>query len=180
MSEFFRKQLKRYAQDIINIVSGSDSGGGGWGLTGTTTLTGNAVVDTDGNTLEFNGDVVIKNSINDDEALRINSTLNSEVSYLKAKNETGDGNAGLLYASTTDTLATASVSGDFNDGVKNASVSTSANATEGIITLYADDGIKADDAIFPFADNAAAVAAIGIGKMYYTDVSGEYLLKLSH
>jgi hypothetical protein len=49
-----------------------------------------------------------------------------------------------------------------------------------LINLAATNGIKADGAIFPFADNAAAVAAIGAGKLYYTDVAGEYLTKMSH
>jgi len=31
-----------------------------------------------------------------------------------------------------------------------------------------------------YANNAAAVSAIGAGKLYYTDVAGEYVLKLSH
>lgn len=31
-----------------------------------------------------------------------------------------------------------------------------------------------------YANNAAAAAAIGAGKLYYTDVAGEYVLKLSH
>lgn len=31
-----------------------------------------------------------------------------------------------------------------------------------------------------YANNTAAVAAIGAGKLYYTDESGEYVLKLSH
>jgi len=31
-----------------------------------------------------------------------------------------------------------------------------------------------------YANNTAAVAAIGAGKLYYTDVAGEYVLKLSH
>ncbi len=31
-----------------------------------------------------------------------------------------------------------------------------------------------------YANNAAAFAAIGAGKLYYTDVAGEYVLKLSH
>jgi hypothetical protein len=48
------------------------------------------------------------------------------------------------------------------------------------IGLYASNGISANNAIFAYANNAAAVAAIGAGKMYYTDVAGEYLIKLSH
>lgn len=179
MSEFFRKQLKRYAQDIINIVGGG-SVGSGWATTGTTTLTGATVIDTDGNGLEFNGDVVIKNRVSNDEVLFINSTLNSEVSYLKATNETGDGNGSALYASTTDTLATAFVAVDFNDGAKNASITMTANATEGKITLISSDGIDAVGAIPAYANNAAAVVAIGAGKLYYTDVAGEYIVKMSH
>jgi hypothetical protein len=31
-----------------------------------------------------------------------------------------------------------------------------------------------------YADNAAAFAAIGAGKLYYTDTGGEYILKISH
>jgi hypothetical protein len=31
-----------------------------------------------------------------------------------------------------------------------------------------------------YANNAAAVAAIGTGNLYYTDVAGEYIVKMSH
>lgn len=31
-----------------------------------------------------------------------------------------------------------------------------------------------------YSDNATAVAAIGAGKLYYTDTSGEYILKITH
>jgi len=180
MSEAFKKQLREHSQEVKNIVGTPTSESSGWATTGTTTLTGATVIDTDGNGLEFNGDVVIKNRVSDDEALFINSTLNSEVSYLRAKNATGDGNSGVLHASTTDTLATASISADFNDTVKYAGIGMTANATEGKIIIIANDGIDASDAIQPYADNAAALAAIGAGKLYYTDDAGEYIVKMSH
>jgi len=31
-----------------------------------------------------------------------------------------------------------------------------------------------------YANNAAALAVIGAGKLYYTDTAGEYIIKLSH
>lgn len=31
-----------------------------------------------------------------------------------------------------------------------------------------------------YADNTAAEAVLGAGKLYYTDVAGEYMLKVTH
>jgi hypothetical protein len=52
--------------------------------------------------------------------------------------------------------------------------------TPNTIVLSAAGGIKADVAIPAYTNNAAAVAAIGTGKLYYTDVAGEYIVKMSH
>lgn len=48
------------------------------------------------------------------------------------------------------------------------------------VIIVAPDGITAVGAIPAYANNAAAVVGIGAGKLYYTDVAGEYLVKLSH
>lgn len=50
----------------------------------------------------------------------------------------------------------------------------SGNATWQTLSGAIGTGIPA------YANNAAAFAAIGAGKLYYTDVAGEYVLKLSH
>jgi len=50
----------------------------------------------------------------------------------------------------------------------------SGNATWQTLAGASGTGIPA------YANNATAVAAIGAGKLYYTDVAGEYILKLSH
>jgi len=50
----------------------------------------------------------------------------------------------------------------------------SGNATWQTLSGASGTGIPA------YANNAAAFAALGAGKLYYTDVAGEYVLKLSH
>lgn len=186
-------------QAIATQINAGGGGGSGWAVTGTTTLTGAATVDIDGNTLEFSGgevgiggaavggvdlsvvgDVVVKNKVNNANALEISSAIDSELSYLSAFNVTDDGNSAIITAATRDDIGYVEIIANFNDAVKSSSILCSANATEGTITLYANDGIKAVDAIQAYADNTAAVAAIGTGKLYYTDVAGEYMVKLSH
>ena len=48
--------------------------------------------------------------------------------------------------------------------------------------LYIDDNAQTIEItnVPSYANNAAAFAAIGANKLYYTDVAGEYILKLSH
>ncbi len=64
------------------------------------------------------------------------------------------------------------------DGTQGAGkvLTSDANGLCSFVALSASDysGIPA------YANNAAAVAAIGANKLYYTDVAGEYVLKLSH
>jgi len=48
------------------------------------------------------------------------------------------------------------------------------------ILLWTSPGGMNFSAIPAFPDNATAVSAIGAGKLYYTDVAGEYIVKLSH
>jgi hypothetical protein len=70
--------------------------------------------------------------------------------------------------------------GDFNGDNNNTYIEVNDITANKFIELSAAKGIKANQAISAYANNAAAVAAIGTGKMYYTDVAGEYLIKLSH
>ena len=171
----YREILQAMATQI-----NAGGGGGGWATTGTTTLTGATVIDTDGNQLDFNGDVSIKNNLTGDNVLLITSTLNEEQAFLNVNNITDDGNYAQIAASTNDTSSSVSIESDFNDGVKTANILCSTNATEGIIILEASDGIDASQAIPAYADNAAALSALGAGKLYYTDVAGEYIVKMSH
>lgn len=189
--------------DVELLISTLDDNTGGWATTGTTTLTGDVIIEpgdsltfngattidgnldvyenfeVDGQTI-FNGDVVIMNSVSDTEAFYVHSDLNAETSILRALNQTDDSNVAQLYLATTDTSVASYLTADFNDGTKIAEIQLSANESESTIILRCNNGIDADAAIPSYANNAAALAAIGAGKLYYTDVAGEYLIKMSH
>ncbi len=173
------EQEQKLRQNNFKTAASSGSGSG-WAVTGTTTLTGDVTIDQDGNDVTFNGNVVIKNRVSATDAFGISSTLNSEQSFLKAQNATGDGSNARFLANTTDTSIYAEIVANFNDGVKVASITATTNAVEGIVTIVASEGIQVANAIPSYANNAAAVIGIGAGKLYYTDVAGEYIVKMSH
>lgn len=129
-------------------------------------------------------------------------TIDIAATYVAAK---ANGGTGVNIASAALSLGTASsVAGrlEFLNAV-NANTVTIAPGTTGAnysLTLPLDDGsanqvLQTDgsgvltwqsfgtadfSAIPAYADNAAAFAAIGAGKLYYTDNAGEYELKVSH
>lgn len=155
-------------QAIATVANSAEVGGGGWELTGTTTLTGNVVVDTDGNTLEFSGgEVGIGGAAVTGKALSVDGNLKCGVT-------TGLYGVGIGTDNTNGTT----IIGDFA-GIGNNTIITIDEINQKIIFM-ATNGIEASGAISAYADNTAAVSAIGTGKLYYTDVAGEYLIKLSH
>jgi len=110
-----------------------------------------------------------------------------------------DDDAVILQASGTQDFKTASLSLDttglFSVSCDTGNISTTQlklliNATQGagkVLTSDADGNATwqtlsaaSGTGIPAYADNAAAFAAIGAGKLYYTDVAGEHILKLSH
>ena len=60
---------------------------------------------------------------------------------IKAFNNTDNGNQAQFHGEAESTQASFRVEADFNDGVKNASISGDVNATEAVIEYFADDNI---------------------------------------
>jgi hypothetical protein len=84
--------------------------------------------------------------------------------------------------SASYSLSNSSVDIIFTKGTKTSEIvlsetSTSINHSDVIIL----NALKIDVSTVPaYANNAAAVAVLGAGIMYYTDVAGEYILKITH
>jgi hypothetical protein len=150
----------------------------GWNLTGTTTLTGASTIDIDGNTLEFSGgEVGIGGAAESNKSLVVTGVFQSIsgdvlLSVTSIDWNIGDNSAGL-----------SNIAGSLSDKTINMAadaVQIYIDGTANTVEFTASNGIKANNAIPAYANNAAALSAIGAGKLYYTDVAGEYMVKLSH
>lgn len=89
-----------------------------------------------------------------------------------------------IYGITTTTLGQTGG----NTRIRGQLIYVDGNQGEGKVLQSDASGnaswVKASDLDFStvpaYADNAAAFAALGAGKLYYTDVAGEHILKISH
>jgi hypothetical protein len=102
----------------------------------------------------------------------------ADESVISINYEAGVTNSWLIKASDDNTGRQAAIVADGRAGTIDI------NATMGVFTsagfTVGGGNITAGAAIPAYANNAAAVVGIGTGKLYYTDVAGEYIVKLSH
>lgn len=115
---------------VLRTLAEAGGSGGGWAVTGTTTLTGAATIDLDGNTLSFQQ--------GGNNFISIDPSSGSESALLQSINTTDGWNVGNLSAYTTNTQGNFALQADFNDNTKHAQIAGYANVTESEITYTAD------------------------------------------
>lgn len=105
----------------------STGGGSGWAVTGTTTITGDVDVQTNGHNVTIG---------ENDASLYIQPA--GKYVRTRGYDNTGAGNTGATEAYADATSATGKISADFNDGTKTSSVVATANTSESVVELNAD------------------------------------------
>lgn len=127
-------------------------------------------IESSGGNLTYTADTHTFNSQGTD-FLALNGTVGSESARMRAVNFTGDGNAGQVAASTTNTEGRIYIEAAFNDGAKDAQINLYANATESEIIYTADTHNFVGAVIVPTSDpgvsgalwNNAGTPAISAG-----------------